>query len=400
MRQDRSAATGFARRLLVAQSGVVMAGAVTAAAIAVAVAPGLFHHHLMEAGVADIPMGVEHADRAFTSALLVALGVALLVAVLLSMGVTWWFTRRIQRSVAAVASTTADMAEGRLTTRVGPSGLGADFDRLGESINVLGERLAATDGVRRRLMSDLAHEMRTPVATIAAQVEAIEDGVRDPDAATLRAIRSAATRLHRLAADLGAVSTADEETALTLRVDSTRRIVDDAVTLALPRAHATGIALRPGEVDDVDVEVDVDRVGQILGVLLDNAVRHTPSGGTVRIDVVDVGSGVKVSVTDTGDGIAPEDLAHVFDRFFRADPARSASTGGSGIGLTIARSLAHAHGGTLTANSDGPGHGSRFTLHLPRTSDREHSRQRSMQTIVASSGGPSAPVLSSRSTPT
>ncbi|MCP2160140.1 sensor histidine kinase [Williamsia serinedens] len=361
----RSPGSGFARRLLIAQSAVVVAGALTAAGIAAAIAPGLFHKHLIEAGVANIPMGVEHADRAFRSALVLSLGVALLVAVLLSIGVAWYFTRRIQQSIASVASTTADMAEGRLDTRVGPSGLGADFDRLGESINVLGERLAATDGVRRRLMSDLAHEMRTPVATITAQVEAIEDGVREPDARTLQAIRAAAGRLHRLAADLGAVSTADEELALTAELVPVRQVVDDAVTLALPRSRDSRVTLDVGDVDDVAVEVDLDRVGQIIGVLLDNSLRHTPAGGTVRIGATAADGGVDVVVADTGEGIAAGDLQHVFDRFFRGDSARSTATGGSGIGLTIARSLAHAHGGTLSAASDGRGRGARFTLRLP-----------------------------------
>lgn len=370
MTEEHTAGTGFARRLLVAQSAVVTAGAVTAAVIAIAVAPGLFHKHLVEAGVTDIPMGVEHADRAFTSALVVALGVALLVAVMLSMGVAWWFTRRIQRSVAAVASTTADMAEGRLSTRVGPSGLGAEFDRLAESINVLGERLAATDGVRRRLISDLAHEMRTPVATIAAQVEAIEDGVRQPDTQTLQSIRAAAGRLHRLAADLGAVSTADEQLELAVGSVAVRQVVDDAVALALPQSRDAAVDLAVGDVVDVDVEVDVDRVGQILGVLLDNALRHTPPRGSVRIEATTSGAGVDIVVSDSGDGIAADDLDHVFDRFYRGDSARSTTTGGSGIGLTIARSLAHAHHGALTAASDGPGAGSSFTLHLPLATPR------------------------------
>ncbi|MBT0567589.1 cell wall metabolism sensor histidine kinase WalK [Williamsia sp. CHRR-6] len=370
MSRNRGAGLGFARRLLLAQSAVVIAGAVTAAVIAALIAPGLFHQHLLEAGVANLPMGVEHADRAFTSALAVSLGVALLVAVVLSLGVAWWFTRRIQRSIAAVASTTADMAEGRPDTRVGPSGLGADFDRLGESINVLCERLAATDSVRRRLMSDLAHEMRTPVATITAQVEAIEDGVRDPDAQTLQTIRAAAGRLHRLAADLGAVSTADEQVVLTVQPVSVRKVVDDAVALACPHGADADVELAVDDVVDIDVFVDVDRIGQILCVLLDNAIRHTPSGGTVRIDATTAGGGIDIVVSDTGDGIAAEDLHHVFDRFYRGDSARSSTTGGSGIGLTIARSLAHAHGGSLTATTDGPGCGATFTLHLPRATRR------------------------------
>lgn len=365
MSRGRSSGVGFARRLLLAQSAVVIVGAMTAALIAALIAPGLFHEHLLEAGVANLPMGVEHADRAFRSALAVSLGVALLVAVLLSIGVAWWFTRRIQRSIASVAATTADMAEGRLDTRVGPSGLGADFDRLGDSINVLGKRLAATDEVRRRLMSDLAHEMRTPIATITAQVEAIEDGVREPDAQTLQAIRAAAGRLHRLAADLGSVSTADEQLELTVGPVCVRQVVDDAVMLALPRSRDAGVDLAVGDVVDVDVDVDVDRIGQVLGVLIDNALRHTASGGSVRIDATTAGAGVDIAVTDTGEGITHTDLDHVFDRFYRGDSARSTTTGGSGIGLTIARSLAHAHGGTLTAASDGPGRGAEFVVHLP-----------------------------------
>ena len=365
MSRSRSSGVGFARRLLLAQSAVVIAGAMTAALIAALIAPGLFHEHLLEAGVANLPMGVEHADRAFRSAVAVSLGVALLVAVLLSIGVAWWFTRRIQRSIASVASTSADMAEGRLDTRVGPSGLGADFDRLGDSINVLGKRLAATDEVRRRLMSDLAHEMRTPIATITAQVEAIEDGVREPDMQTLQAIRAATGRLHRLAADLGSVSTADEQLELTVEPVCVRQVVDDAVMLALPRSRDAGVDLAVGDVVDVDVDVDVDRIGQVLGVLIDNALRHTASGGSVRIDATTAGACVDIAVTDTGEGITHTDLDHVFDRFYRGDSARSTTTGGSGIGLTIARSLAHAHGGTLTAASDGPGRGAEFVVHLP-----------------------------------
>ncbi len=370
MTRTHAGAAGFARRLLIAQSVVVLVGAATAAGIAAAIGPGLFHEHLIEAGVADLPMGVEHADRAFTSALAVALGFALLVSVLLSIAVTWFFTHRIQRSIAAVASSTSDMAEGRLDTRVGPSGLGSEFDRLGDSINVLAERLSDTDDVRRRLMSDLAHEMRTPLATITAQLEAIEDGVRAPDAPTLDVIRAASTRLHRLAADLSAVSAADDEIALSLQPVSARQIVDDAVALAVPQCRAAGVALSAGHVTGVPVDVDADRVGQILGVLVDNAVRHTPPGGAVRIDAVDTADGVDLTVTDTGEGIAGADLDHIFDRFYRGDSARSTATGGSGIGLTIARSLAHAHGGSLTASSDGLGRGSSFTLHLPPIAHR------------------------------
>ncbi|MBD8057338.1 HAMP domain-containing histidine kinase, partial [Rhodococcus ruber] len=216
--------------------------------------------------------------------------------------------------------------------------------------------------------SDLAHEMRTPLATLDAHLEALEDGIRVPDAETLAVLRSSTARLGRLAEDMGAVSRAEEgRLSVTPARTDTRSLVDAAVRVAADRYAAKGVAL----VEDVEhpdaVTADPDRIGQVLGNLLDNALRHTPTGGTVTLAATTVDSDVEITVTDTGDGIAPEHLRHLFDRFYRADPSRRRQEGGSGIGLTIARALVEAHGGTLTASSGGPGTGARFTVRLPAT---------------------------------
>ncbi|MBD8057342.1 two-component sensor histidine kinase, partial [Rhodococcus ruber] len=214
--------------------------------------------------------------------------------------------------------------------------------------------------------SDLAHEMRTPLATLDAHLEALEDGIRVADTETLTILRSSTARLERLAEDMGAVSRAEEGR---LSIDpvptDTATLVEAAVRAATDRYAARNVTLIHHLERPTAVIVDPDRIGQVLGNLLDNALRHTPAGGavTVTADVDD--RWAEITVTDTGEGIAAEHLGHLFDRFYRADTSRRYQEGGSGIGLTIARALVEAHGGTLTAESPGAGAGARFTVHLP-----------------------------------
>lgn len=358
---------GLATRLLVAQSLVLLASAATAWAVASVVAPGIFHEHLLRAGVGHSPTEAAHVEEAFTSALVIALGVALVTSVLMAMVVTGYFTRRVQGSTAAVEESAAKIAEGQYGSRVPSPGLGSEFDQLADTINQLAERLGEVEATRRRILADLAHEMRTPLATIEAHLEAIEDGVRDLDEATLTVLHSGTQRLHRLAEDISAVSRAEEGRLESRPVPTRPRDLVEAASAAAQDAF------RAKEVDlSVDVAaapavlVDRERMAQVLGNLLENALRHTPPGGDVRLSVRSPGSRwVEVEVRDSGEGIAPEHLSHVFERFYRADPARSRSPGGSGIGLTISRALVEAHGGGLSASSDGPGTGATFTIRLP-----------------------------------
>lgn len=358
----------LAARLLGAQSLVLLAGAATTWVVASMVAPGTFHTHLQHAGVGHTAAEAIHVERAFNDSLLIALGVALVTSVLMALGVTAYFTRRVQRSTAAVAESAVDIASGQYRARVPSPGLGSEFDLLATTINELAERLGDVETTRRRILADLAHEMRTPLASIEAHLEAVEDGVRELDEATLAVLHSDTSRLQRLAEDISAVSQAEEGRLESRPVPTMAgTLLESAAAAARDAFDAKGVALLV-DADTVagPVLVDPQRMAQVLGNLLDNALRHTPPGGTVKLTVGQPDRRwVELNVGDTGEGIDPAHLPHVFERFYRADAARARSRGGSGIGLTISRALVEAHGGRLSASSEGLGAGATFTVRLP-----------------------------------
>ena len=358
----------FATRLVVAQALVLVAGALTTWLVASVVGPGIFHDHLEQAGVAHSASETEHVEDAFASALLISIALALVVSVLAALAVSWYFSRRVQRSIGNVADAAAQIADGRYGARVRDPGLGGEFSMLATSYNRLATRLEATETTRRRMLADLAHELRTPLATVEAHLEAVEDGVRSFDADTLAVIGSATRRMRRLAEDVAAVSTAEEGS---LQIEKRpvaavglARVAADGVR---DRFDAQGVRLQLELADAGRIEVDPERIGQVLANLLDNALRHTPAGGTVTLSCRRIESWVELQVADTGEGVAAEHLPHLFDRFYRADAARDRARGGSGIGLAIARALVEGHGGGIFAASAGAGRGTTFTVRLPGT---------------------------------
>jgi signal transduction histidine kinase len=358
----------LAARLFAAQGLIVIAGATTLAVVAVVVAPGLFRDHLQRAVGPVPPELAHHLDQALAQALLLSLGIAMAAAVVTTLAVSWFVTRRLTRPIAATAAAATRIAGGDYDARVPPSRLGAEFGLLDNAFNRMAATLHGTERRRRELLADLAHELRTPLATLDSFLEGIEDGVIPTTADTWHTLREQTTRLRRLVDDLDAVSRA-EERQLNLQphpvdVDD---IVDDAVRAAAAAFTDKGITLhhRPSPTP-AHATADPDRLREVLDNLLRNALRHTPSGGTVTVTTLAHARNLEVTVSDTGEGITAEHLPQVFDRFYRADPARSRATGGSGIGLTIACALARAHNGDLTAHSDGAGHGATFTLTLPR----------------------------------
>ncbi len=357
---------GFATRLLVAQGLVLVAGALTTWWVATAVGPGIFHDHLTQAGVPHTATETRHVEEAFASALLISLGVALIAAVVAALAVSWYLSRRVQRSLGQVTRAAAQIASGHYAARVSAPGLGAEFATLAATYNALAQKLESTEATRRRMLADLAHEMRTPLATVDAHLEAVEDGVRDLDAPTLSVLRDSTRRLRRLAEDIGAISRAEEgNLGLRLNLVDAASLASAAVAAAADRYAAKGVALRGVTQPAGSLTVDPERIGQILGNMLDNALRHTQSGGQVTLTCRRIDHWVEYSVADTGAGIAPEHLPHLFDRFYRIDTARDRGHGGSGIGLAIAKALAEAHGGGISAASPGPGLGVTFTLRLP-----------------------------------
>lgn len=356
----------FAARLLMAQALVLIAGALTTWLVASVVGPSIFHDHLSQAGLGHTATEAQHVEEAFASALLLSIALALLTSVLAALAVSWYFSRRVQRSISSVADAASQIAAGRFGARVPDPGLGGEFTTLAATYNQLADRLEATEVTRRRMLADLAHEMRTPLATIDAHLEAVEDGVRELDTDTLGVIRASTRRLRRLAEDMTAVSRAEERILdVTLRTVDSAALASDATENARHLFTAKGVHLEttPGTPDLV--RVDPERIGQVLGNLLDNALRHTPPGGSVTLSCRRSGQWIEYAVADTGEGVPAEHLPHLFDRFYRADSARDRNHGGSGIGLAIAKALVEAHGGRISVTSPGSGAGSTFTVQLP-----------------------------------
>ena len=358
--------SGFAGRLLLAQALVLVAGALTTWLVASAAGPSIFHDHLERAGVGHTTSETRHVEEAFASALLVSLSVALLAAVTAALGVSWYFSRRVQRSISPVTAAASQVAAGRYDARVPDPGLGGEFASLTRTFNALAERLGAVETTRRKMLADLAHEMRTPLATIDAHLEAVEDGVRELDETTLGVLRASTRRLRRLAEDVSAISHAEEGR---LDIDpqpvDPASLVEGAAGAARGRFASKGVRLETSIHTHDPVLADTDRIGQVLTNLLDNALRHTPPEGTVTLTCSRIDRWVQYTVADTGAGIAGEHLGRLFDRFYRVDTARDRNHGGSGIGLSIAKALVEAHGGSISVDSSGVDRGATFTVRLP-----------------------------------
>jgi two-component system sensor histidine kinase BaeS len=315
------------------------------------------------------------------------------VVALLAVAVTVMVSRRLLRPVAALTTAAHRMAGGELAQRVDVRGAD-ELAGLARSFNAMADAVATNEEQRRRLVNDVAHELRTPLANIRGYVEAALDGVTPSDDRLLASLHEEAVLLQRLVDDLQTLALA-ESRRLVLHPEPVDlgALADQVVAAHRAQAGASGIELvveREGE-EDVTVDADAARLRQALGNLVTNALRYSSPGdrvtlrvgtdgvaggrgadgveGVVGVDRADGGDGrgdaAVVEVIDTGIGIAPEDLSHVFDRFWRADSSRARHTGGSGLGLAICSQLVEAHGGRVTAAST-PGEGSTFAIHLPR----------------------------------
>jgi signal transduction histidine kinase len=353
------------RRVLAAQMQVAIVCAVALVLAVALVAPRLFADHLAATGETD-PVVQGHAEEAFRTsgalALVAALVVALLAAALLSRPLG----RRLARPIEDLATSADTVTSGQHRVHAPVDPYSDEVARLGQSLERMGDRLDHAEQARSQMLADLAHEMRTPLATIELYTEAVRDQVVPTDE-SITAIQAQVQRLRRLADDLRDLTLVQEQ-ALALHLEPVD-IASTAATacLALAPAYAAAGVQLEARTDAGPIVVDADpvRLGQVLGNLLDNALAHTPAGGHVTVSVGRAADDVVIEVRDDGTGIAPEHLPLVFDRFFRADPARQSVRGGTGLGLTIARALVDAHGGTLHAVSSGTGAGATFTVTLP-----------------------------------
>ena len=356
-------------RILLAAVLVLGVGALTAWAVAFAVGPAIFHEHMLMVENSDPdPEVVKHAEEAFDASWQLSLLLALIAACLASVLVSVVLARRITATLNKVRSAAIRVAHGDYGARVPEGAMGAEFTEMISAFNRMASELDETEHTRKQLLSDLAHEMRTPVATVDGYLEAMLDGVAAADSETLTMLREQTDRLKRLSADVSLVSSAEEHRlSMETHVISVADLISVAQGQARSSYAAQDVALQiVQESDGARVLGDRDRLSQVLTNLLDNALRHTEPGDQVILRAGSDSETVFLSVEDTGHGVASEHLSHLFERFYRVDTARDRAHGGSGIGLAIVRSIVEAHGGNVRAESDGLGHGALFTVGLPR----------------------------------
>ena len=358
---------GLAPRLLAGQILVLLAGALTAGLVAAVIGPPIFHDHLLQAGHQENAPELVHIEMAFRDASLIALGVSLLISLTGATAVAWFLARRLRQPLAQMTDAARELSRGHYSTRVPHVGAGTELETLAGAFNVMAARLEGVEDTRRRMLSDLAHELRTPIATLSAYHEGLHDGVVTLGDDSRLALTAQTERLARLAEDINEVSTAEEGH---LVLDIQRHKVADLLWAAYGDMRDSYSEKGINLVLDVDqatgLETLVDRVrfAQVMTNLLTNALRHTPAGGTITVAAGRDGGEAIITVTDTGDGMTPEQVQHAFERFYRGDSARTNDQRGSGIGLTISKAIIDAHHGGLTASSPGPGKGSCFTISL------------------------------------
>ena len=368
----------LAARLFLSYLAIVVAGLATMLVVVELAAPAAFSAHMGAMSSAGMPGAAARAQeldaelaRAFRAAMGQAMAVAAGAALVAAIGASLFVAARVAGPIGRLATASRRIAAGHFAERVAVEGGVAEVAGLAASFNEMAAALEAAERRRLELVGDVAHEMRTPIATLEGYLEGLLDGMVEPDPETWAKLHAEAGRLRRLVNDLQELSRA-EAGQIPLR----QRPVDPADVARAAADRLAGSIEEQGLTFALDappglppVLADPDRAVQILTNLLTNALRYTPAPGRITLALRAEGDAVRFAVADTGVGIATEDLARVFERFYRVDKSRGRAPGapwtGSGIGLTIARALVEAMGGRIWAESPGLGRGATFSVTLP-----------------------------------
>jgi signal transduction histidine kinase len=300
--------------------------------------------------------------------------VLLLFAGGIAMALGYFLSSALTDRIGQLDRAARSIAAGDLDVRLPVSGrdeialLARTFNQMAAELQAAAQKQRELETLRRDLIAWAGHDLQTPLASIRAVIEALADGVvEDPETVQryLRTAQRETRSLSLLIDDLFQMSQLDAGgMPLELEYNSLSDLISDTLEGFSELAARKGITLQGSAGPGMDpVYLDAQRIGRVLNNLVSNALHHTPAGGSVQVQALPIPNGVLVEVSDTGEGIRPEDLPHVFERFYRGEKSRSRTTGGSGLGLAIARGIIEAHGGSIDVES--LPHGSRFYFVLP-----------------------------------
>jgi signal transduction histidine kinase len=287
------------------------------------------------------------------------------LAIVVASIITLFLSRRISMPIQALTVAAVKLGKGDFSQRVSIDDQG-EIGQLAKSFNNMADDLENAENLRRNMVSDVAHELRSPVANIRIQLEAIEDKLLKPDTRTISSLHEEVVLLSRLIDDLQDLSLME---AGRLKLDKQPaeilKIIEQAKEALLSKVQSHNIRIEVNVAEGLpDCDVDQHRIGQVVRNLLNNAIAHTAEGGMINISAKRIDNMVEVCIKDNGEGIAAKELPNIFERFYRVDKSRSRATGGSGLGLTITRRLVEAHGGKIWVESEA-GKGSRFYFTIP-----------------------------------
>jgi signal transduction histidine kinase len=290
-----------------------------------------------------------------------------LIAIIIALILTYFFSRRILSPVRALTQAANQLGSGDFSQRVNVKG-NTELDQLGNTFNTMADNLGRVEELRKNMVADIAHELRNPLANIKGYLEAVRDGLIETNEDTIRKLDEEATLLVRLVDDLQELSLAEAgELKLEREPADIGKLIETTAQMMQTKASQKGVSLKFTQPDDLpEIEVDVHRISQVLHNLIENAITATPPGGIISISAQQAGNFIEVRVIDNGEGIPVDDLENIFERLYRVDKSRARATGGSGLGLTIARRLVEAHGGQIRVESE-LGKGSCFSFTIPIT---------------------------------
>lgn len=308
----------------------------------------------------------EILQNSFQDAINQALISAGIAAILASLVVSWLISQRIISPIRSLVTLSQRIARGDYKQRLNLN-TGDELAELVKSFNRMTEALANTEARRVQLLGDVTHELKTPLASIKGYMEGLQDGVLPATPETYQLIHREADRLERLVRDLQELSRAEAgELSMHITPQQLSAIITPVIEHMRPQFNDKDITLHINIADHLPaVNADTDRTAQIITNLLGNALQYSNQGGDVHINARQQNNAVEVSIRDSGIGIAPDDIDLIFQRFYRVDKSRSRASGGSGIGLTIAKHLVEAQQGEIQVSSEGIGKGTTFTFTLP-----------------------------------